>query len=1113
MVLTRSRAAERVTAPRYHKPARRGAELLWLTIFSAVIAVGLVLVYRAKANSFAETGLQLEAKRLLNLNDLASRNDLLPFLTVLPDGASRELAARKIYASAGSLPNTGAIATIEVTRTEVRRLRGAAELRKRFEATQRDSLPILTRDEFRVLKPFFVVRRPAVFTRNLLLWSIVFFVGFVLVHIWWRLRGFTGDRSLLPAVLLLSGIGLILMVSLRDPLRDTMIFIYFAQGVFGGCVLLALASVLDYDRLFSRFSFVPLLGSFALSVLLIVFGYGPGTSDAKVNLFGFQPVELIRLLLIFFLAGYFARNWEILRNVQETRPALARITRFVNLPRLEYALPAFVCVALSLIFFFLQKDLGPALVFACLFFALYAIARNGAFATVAGLATIVAGFAAGYAIGFPDRVAERVRMWVSPWDNVARGGDQLAQSLWAFATGGVFGSGLGLGDPQLVPAAHTDLVFSALGEEFGLLGFLVVAGLFVALVHRGLRIAERARTDYEFFLATGLTLSLALQVLFIAAGALGVLPLAGIVTPFLSYGRTALLANFVAVGILLAISARGGPSGRTQPFRLPIRAIGIVLACVGTLVVAKAMYVQLFVSTPMMGRGALVVQADGVRRFQYNPRFQQIMREIPMGDIYDRNGIPLATSNRDLLQKHRPDYEKLGINIDQACPKTDTRCYPFGGLMFTLLGDVRTRMRWGATNSSLQERDSATRLRGYDDRALIVEAQDPRTGKTERIVRYDYRELVPLLRHRNQPNHPAVRRVLDRPRDVHMSIDARLQIRTAAILLQQLQQAGKTKGAAVVLDSETGDLLASVSLPLPPSDVAGEIAADQAPDNPLLDRARYGLYPPGSTFKIVTAMASLRGNPESYRNTYACIRLPGGRVGNFVRGHGRPIRDDVRDHTPHGTIEMERAVTVSCNAWFAQLGTYQVGAENLFATASQLGISVAAPNTAAQLGRSLPQSSYGQGQVVATPFQMARVAATVANGGTMPFGRWVTDESNARTNAPQPVLPEASAAMIGRFMREVVTQGTGRRASGAPVPIAGKTGTAELANAPSHAWFIGYAPYGGTGVRGKIAFAVLIENGQYGGDFAAPAAAAIVSAAQDLGLLSGGTQLSTETHE
>ncbi len=104
--------------------------------------------------------------------------------------------------------------------------------------------------------------------------------------------------------------------------------------------------------------------------------------------------------------------------------------------------------------------------------------------------------------------------------------------------------------------------------------------------------------------------------------------------------------------------------------------------------------------------------------------------------------------------------------------------------------------------------------------------------------------------------------------------------------------------------------------------------------------------------------------------------------------------------------------------------------------------------------------------MVASPFQMARVAATVAAGGMMPQGRWITDETNTRTNAPQAVLSPESAQTLGRFMRNVVTSGTGRRAAGG-VPVAGKTGTAELAGKPSHAWFIGFAPYGGAGARSR----------------------------------------------
>jgi peptidoglycan glycosyltransferase len=130
---------------------------------------------------------------------------------------------------------------------------------------------------------------------------------------------------------------------------------------------------------------------------------------------------------------------------------------------------------------------------------------------------------------------------------------------------------------------------------------------------------------------------------------------------------------------------------------------------------------------------------------------------------------------------------------------------------------------------------------------------------------------------------------------------------------------------------------------------------------------------------------------------------------------------------------------------------------------------------------------------------MARVAATVANNGTFLQGRWITDETNTRTAAPVSVLGPEAARTLARFMREAVTSGTGMRALVAAAPIAGKTGTAELAQAPSHAWFVGYAPYGAT--SRKIAFSVLLENGVYGGTTAAPAAAEIVNASIKLGLI------------
>jgi cell division protein FtsI/penicillin-binding protein 2 len=429
------------------------------------------------------------------------------------------------------------------------------------------------------------------------------------------------------------------------------------------------------------------------------------------------------------------------------------------------------------------------------------------------------------------------------------------------------------------------------------------------------------------------------------------------------------------------------------------------------------------------------------------------------------------------------------MGVALAVNEADARHYPLGALTVHLLGDVRSRANWGARNSSLIERDSMVRLQGYNDRARVVEVPHPATGKPAYAVRHDFRELLPLLRHRHEPDHPAVRKVMDRKRDVQTSIDARLQVRTARILEAGLKKLNRLKGAAVVLDVANGDLLASVSYPWPDR-MPARLGPDDGIDE-LLDRARYGLYPPGSTFKIVTAMAALRADPSSANLTYECRPLNDGRVGNYVKGWGRPIRDDVADKSAHGSVDMRKGTVVSCNAYYAQLGTYKVGAAALKSTADLLGIATG------NLKDALPQASYGQGQVVASPFQLARAAATVAAGGQMPYGRWVTDETNARVEPPVKIVEAAQARLLGDYMRGVVTGGTGRSAASAPVPVAGKTGTAELERKPSHAWFIGFAPYGAP----RIAFAVLVENGQYGGSAAAPIARDIVAAAAQLGLL------------
>jgi peptidoglycan glycosyltransferase len=394
-------------------------------------------------------------------------------------------------------------------------------------------------------------------------------------------------------------------------------------------------------------------------------------------------------------------------------------------------------------------------------------------------------------------------------------------------------------------------------------------------------------------------------------------------------------------------------------------------------------------------------------------------------------------------------------------------------------------------------------LQGFNDHLRVVIVKDMRTGRDMHILKRDYRELLPLLRYRYRRSQKKVQEILNRDRNVHLTVDIQLQQRVAQILEQHVSKAGSQKGAAIVLDPKTGELLASATYPwagveqisVPPMETDQTMESNL---EALIDRPRYGIYSPGSSFKLVTAVAALRKDNTSPARTFTCIRLPDGRVGNYVRGLNRPVRDDILDKAPHGTVNLERGLTVSCNAFFAQLGTYVVGPDELLRTASFFNIKVASPNEAKRLRQFMPWASYGQGEVVVTPLQMARVAATVANEGRVVYPWWVREEAPTLNVPVQSLLSPSEARMLSRFMREVVTGGTGRALAGLSVPVAGKTGTAEMENQPSHAWFIGYAPYGSS--ARQIAFAVLVENGSYGGRVAAPAAGEIILAAAERGL-------------
>lgn len=1100
-------ALERDVRRTANNARRLGTRHALLPLTSLVAALAIGLAYSGRIHTFNRSQAAVRVVNLSAVDDASNLEDVLEPRFPNPD--DRRFAARGLFQllravrdAGDDLPNVGAILKVTATVDAIERapslvayrerLRDARERAVRSGQPPPATLPLFTNDDLATLKPSLVVRTPETFARMTLTYGAAYVVAFYLVVLLWWFRAVRGDGILLAAAHLLTAVGFALLLSRPDPLRDTMLFVRYTEGVLVGIALMGAVSFVDFRKAsFLTLSYIPLIGALFVSLLLILFGNGPGSSHARVNLGPVQPIEAIRLLLALFLAGYFARRWELIRQIRGETFRRYHAPRWLNLPRASYVLPVLVCVTAALALFFLQKDLGPALFLSCVFLAMYAVARGRIPMAAAGLVLLIAGFDVGYRLNVSETLAARVQMWQSPWDNAVRGGDQIAQSVWALSTGGLFGTGLGFGDTRYVPAGHTDLVFAAAGEELGAAGLLAIAAIYAVIAARGFRIGLAAASDYGFFLSTAVTLFLVIPVLIMAAGMLGVIPLTGVVTPFLSYGGSAMAANFAALGILTAIQRSPSTLAAAAAFRTPTRYLRGTLAVAALGLTCALVYVQVLHADEYAVKPHLGLQADGARRFQYNQRVLDIIREIPRGTVYDRRGLPLATGDAAVVGRSRDEYNKLGVGLEPTCADPIERCYPLGGAAFHLLGDSATRLNWSATNTSYVERDAEDRLRGFDDHATTVQTHD-RSGRPTLTVRRDYRQVVPLLRHRHDPDHAAARALLSRTRDVHLTVDARLQLRVAAILANHAQKSGDGKAAAIVIDPATGDLLAAASYPFPA--LTRDRNADTGTDA-LLDRARYGLYPPGSTFKLVTAAAALRRDLGSSQTTFTCTRLPNGRVGALIPGLSRPVRDDVLDTHPHGTISMHDGLAHSCNAYFAQLAL-RVGPEAILEMAGRLGISMAPANSLQRLRATLPQAGYGQGDVVSTPLRMARVAAALASDGVL---REVRSETSSIDSKAEVLLPPDAADLLARYMRDAVVSGTGRSLGNHPWRIAGKTGTAEVSGSPSHAWFVGYAPYGPATRR--IAVAVIIEHAGYGGRAAAPVAGEIVTAAAAAGLV------------
>jgi peptidoglycan glycosyltransferase len=361
------------------------------------------------------------------------------------------------------------------------------------------------------------------------------------------------DPFIFPIVMLLSGWGLVAIQRTAPTFADRQsIWLIVSMGV-----MLAIMALPRHLRWLSRYRYLWLVSGLFLLLLTIVIGRNPSASDGPRLWLGifdayFQPSELLKVLLIVFLASYLAEYQES-ATVNLEAPRLGQI----RLPSLRFLGPLLMMWSLSIVVLVWQHDLGTASLFFVIFIAmLYTSTGQISYVILGGLLILIAA-QVGYR--YYDVVKLRVDIWINPWQEADGRAFQIVQSLLAFASGGVFGTGVGQGSPTFIPVVHSDFIFAAIAEEWGLLGALSVLACIAIFVLRAFRAAVRCfQRPFRSYLATGIAITVAAQSLLIMMGVVKLIPLTGVTLPFLSYGGSSLLVNFVMVGLLLVLSNEKG---------------------------------------------------------------------------------------------------------------------------------------------------------------------------------------------------------------------------------------------------------------------------------------------------------------------------------------------------------------------------------------------------------------------------------------------------------------------------------------------------------------------------------------------------------------------------
>jgi cell division protein FtsW (lipid II flippase) len=694
------------------------------------------------------------------------------------------------------------------------------------------------------------------------------------------------DPYLLPITALLTGWGLLVIFRLSSyfGLRQS---IWLALGVLLITGLVFLKDPLDLLR---RYKYIWLTGGLLLTAMTFIFGVYPGGSGPTlwIGLGGLylQPSEPLKLLLIIFMAAYLA----------ERLPEQFSLTQ--TLVPLGLAFLAALALLIG------QRDLGTASLIIILFaIILYFATDRLRVLAVSGL-FLLAGGGLGYL--FFDVVRLRVDAWLNPWLDPSGRSYQVVQSLIAVASGGIFGSGLGLGSPGLVPVAQSDFIFSAIAEEGGLLACLVLLLVLALLIQRGFRIAISSADLFSRYLAGGISTYLALQSILIIGGNIRILPITGVTLPFISYGGSSLVTAMLAAGILLCISARSEES--SVPTKLPARPFRITAALLWASFALLALGCGWWA---VIRNENLISRTDNFRR-SINDRY------VLRGLILDRNDNVLSQT------------------VGESGAYTRQLTYPN---LSPIVGYTNPSFGQAGLEAALDEY-----LRGVRGYPALQQA------------------LNNLLY--NQPPEGL---------DVRVSLSLALQEKADQLL-------GETTGAIVLMNPESGEILAMASHPgYDANTLENDIERLEADEGaPLLNRTTLALYPAGTSLTPFLLAARIdQPLPETPSNTLTWLD---GRVVSCAMytpadaGWGGLIANGCPSAALNLTSKYNGG---SLAAFYEDLGLYVKPAVPLDADFNEM------PDISPEFIR----LALGMEGVDISPLQLALAASTISAGGVKPAPR------------------------------------------------------------------------------------------------------------------------------